>query len=101
MYNFIQRIKEECLLVKLDTNGRDPEIVEQLINNKLVDYVAMDIKNPLHQMHILTGVTEDTEPYRHTINILLKGKVDYEFRTTVIKRYHTPQSIATMAQSIQ
>lgn len=101
LYNFIQRIKEECLLVKLDTNGRDPEIVEQLIKNKLIDYIAMDIKNPLHQMHILTGVKEDIEPYRQTINILLAGKVDYEFRTTVIKRYHTPKSIATMAQSIQ
>lgn len=101
LYRFIQRVKWEWFLVKLDTNWRDPAMVQKLIKHKLVDYIAMDIKMPLHQMQTLTGVKENSTPYGETIQTLLHSSIDYEFRTTVIKRYHTIKNIAMIAQSIQ
>lgn len=76
-------------------------MVQKLIKHKLVDYIAMDIKMPLHQMQTLTGVKENSTPYGETIQTLLHSSIDYEFRTTVIKRYHTIKNIAMIAQSIQ
>lgn len=101
LYSFIQKIKEKWFLVKLDTNGRDPQMVQRLIDEKLVDYIAMDIKYPIDQLSTLTGVQEDLSVYKQTIDILLTEDIDYEFRTTVIGRYHTPDIIHRMGRSIQ
>lgn len=101
LYKFIQRVKSAWFLVKLDTNGRDPEMIQKLLKHDLVDYIAMDIKMPLHQMQTLTWVKESSIPYSKTIKLLLESNIEYEFRTTVIKRYHTAKIITLMAQSIQ
>ncbi|MBS3098559.1 anaerobic ribonucleoside-triphosphate reductase activating protein [Candidatus Woesearchaeota archaeon] len=81
---FIKKIKEIGLLVKLDTNGVNPSMLRELIDKKLVDYVAMDIKGPLDKYSITAGVKVDKEKIKESVDILMKSNVDYEFRTTVV-----------------
>jgi len=85
----------------LDTNGRDPQILQRLIENKLVDYIAMDIKQEWSKWDTIIGVSiSDMMPYYISRDILLQGEVEYEFRTTCIAEYHTPTHIAEIAKSI-
>lgn len=91
-YELIREIKDLGYLVKLDTNGSFPERLKRLIDDRLVDYVAMDIKNSKAKYAKTTGRDKtDTDLIEESINILLSGKVEYEFRTTVIKELHTEQ----------
>ena len=84
--DFIRMIKKEGFLVKLDTNGSMPEMVEGLVNEGLLDYIAMDIKAPLERYSEAAGVEVDTEKIRRTTEIIMKSGVDYEFRTTVLPK---------------
>lgn len=81
--DFIKKVKALGYLVKLDTNGSLPEILKDLIDNQLVDYVAMDIKAPPEKYNLFTLENISIEKIQESIDILKKGKVDYEFRTTV------------------
>jgi pyruvate formate lyase activating enzyme len=78
---FIQKIKEHGFSVKLDTNGSNPEMLEKLVDEGLVDYVAMDVKAPLEDYDKLCDDDPDIEKFRRSIEIV-KGMDDYEFRTT-------------------
>jgi pyruvate formate lyase activating enzyme len=80
---FIRKIKKGGFLVKLDTNGSAPDYVKKLVKDGLIDFVAMDIKAPLEDYIKVTRVVMDTETIKKSIQFLLSGKVDYEFRTTV------------------
>ncbi len=91
--SFIEKIKSMGYLVKLDTNGSFPEKLSELIGVGLVDYVAMDIKNSLDSYSATSGVTIDTEKIKESTSILLEGKIDFEFRTTVVKGLHTKESM--------
>lgn len=83
---FLSKIKELGFLVKLDTNGTSPKKLKNLIDKNLVDYVAMDIKNSPKKYPVTVGVKDfNTAPVLESIKILLKGDIDYEFRTTVCK----------------
>ena len=81
---FIAKIKALDYKVKLDSNGTRPEMLERLIDASLVDYVAMDVKSSPEGYPIATGVPFD-ENILKSVRLLLKGKVDYEFRTTLVK----------------
>lgn len=80
---FCQKIKELGFLVKLDTNGSNPELIKNLIDKKLVDYIAMDIKAPKEKYEIYVNAKIDLSVIEKSINLLKENKVDYEFRTTV------------------
>jgi pyruvate formate lyase activating enzyme len=80
---FISKIKELGLLVKLDTNGTNPEMLKELIDKKLVDYVAMDIKAPLEFYDRITNVKVKKEDIQKSVDLIRKMK-DYEFRITVV-----------------
>ena len=87
--DFIKMIRSYGYLVKLDTNGTYPEKLEELIDEGLVDYVAVDIKNSPEKYGRTIGVEGfDITPIRKTVELLKKGKVPYEFRTTVVKELH-------------
>ena len=104
LYDFIKKIKKKGFLVKLDTNGRDFKIVEKLISDKLIDYVAMDIKHPHEQYEKLVWVKLNTDfyiNYHATVQLLLEDKIDYEFRTTVMKPHHGPKEIEEIVKYIQ
>ena len=86
--DFITKIKEKRFLVKLDTNGTCPAMLEKLFYEKLVDYVAMDIKMPLGEYEVLAGANPPKEVLAKSVELIKNSGVDYEFRTTVIDEFH-------------
>ncbi|MDE6576343.1 MAG: anaerobic ribonucleoside-triphosphate reductase activating protein [Opitutales bacterium] len=98
---FVKKIRALGYAVKLDTNGTAPEMLQQLIDQKLLDYVAMDIKHTWVRYPFATGLQQlPIANIQRSAAILLQNKVDYEFRTTVIREFHNPEDIVTMAQQI-
>lgn len=96
---FIEMIKSLGYLVKLDTNGSYPEKLEELIDLKLVDYVAVDIKTAPDKYSLLTGVENfDVTPIKKTVELLKQGRVPYEFRTTVVKELHEIDDFKEIAE---
>ena len=85
LYNFIKEIKQMGFEVKLDTNGTNPEVVKRLINDNLLDYIAMDIKAPLDKYDLITNTNINKDNILQTIKLIKNSKIDYEFRTTVVK----------------
>ena len=97
LLSLMRRIKELGYAVKLDTNGSRPQVLRQLVEAGVVDYVAMDIKNSREEYSKTAGMNESLLPQvEESIRYLLSGAVDYEFRTTVAKPLHTATSIETM-----
>ena len=90
---FISKIKELGYLVKLDTNGSNPEMLKSLVKEKLIDYVAMDVKAPLTKYEKACGVAVDVEKIKQSVEFLKQGEIPYEFRTTVVKELHTREDI--------
>ena len=91
---FIAEIKSLGYSVKLDTNGSYPEKLISIVEKGLVDYVAMDIKNSKAKYSMTVGAEDfDIAPVEKSVDFLLQGKVDYEFRTTVVKNFHTLDDI--------
>ena len=82
---FISKIKELGFLVKLDTNGTFPDRLGKLLDKKLIDYVAMDIKAPLEKYHKITGTLINKEQISNSVSLIKQSGIDYEFRTTVVK----------------
>jgi len=92
--DFILKIKEMGFLVKLDSNGYQPLILENLIKEKLIDYIAMDIKNSPEKYAETAGLqTIDITRITKSIDIIQKSGIDYEFRTTVMREFHTEEDI--------
>jgi len=100
LVSLIKKIKEAGFFVKLDTNGSDPKTLEDLINKKLVDYVAMDLKAPKEKYKEITNSKIDVKEIQKSIDILKEGKVDYEFRTTIVPSLHSRGDILAMARWI-
>jgi pyruvate formate lyase activating enzyme len=82
--NFASKIKKQGYLLKIDTNGCNPEKLQELLNKKLVDYVAMDIKAPKKKYEQLTGVKPDLKKIEKSIELIKTDAPDYEFRTTFV-----------------
>lgn len=106
---FIGKIKKLGFLVKLDTNGSNPKMLERLIKQNLVDYVAMDIKAPLEAKSAkrktknydrATGAKINLKDIRKSIEIIKKSGIDYEFRTTVVRGIHSKHDIIQITQDI-
>lgn len=94
---FMKKIKDMGFCVKLDTNGYEPEILRSLIDENLVDYVAMDIKSSPDTYSSICAVDVDIDKIKRSVDILKQGKVDYEFRTTCVKEYHTKEDFQKIA----
>lgn len=97
---FIAKVKEIGLLVKIDTNGSFPEKLRALIESGNVDYVAMDIKNSPAKYALTADCSVDVESIKKSVDLLLEGRVGYEFRTTVVKELHTISDIAEIGEFI-
>ena len=86
---FIRKIRDLGYAVKLDTNGSFPDRLESLINDGLLDYVAVDIKNSRKKYGLTVGLSDfDTSTIERTVSLLKCGRVPYEFRTTVVREFH-------------
>ena len=101
--DFIKKIKSETeFLVKLDTNGANPKALKSLVNDGLIDYVAMDIKNSPDKYAVTAGVGENVlEKVKESIDFLMENKVDFEFRTTVTNELHTDEDMRKIGEWIK
>jgi len=95
----IKKIKSMGYLVKLDTNGSFPERLFALLGD--LDYVAMDIKNSPEKYNITAGIPVDIEAVKKSADMLINSGIDFEFRTTVIKGYHTAEDMKKIGEWIK
>ena len=95
---FIIKCKETGVKIKLDSNGTNPEILKSLIEQNLLDYVAMDIKNCKDKYSITANASIDLTKIQESIDILEASSIDHEFRTTLVKEFHTIDDIEKIAQ---
>lgn len=99
LFDFMKKVKDLGLLVKLDTNGSFPELLKKAIDDGLVDYVAMDIKAPKEKYGEVIGVPGfDISPIEKSVEILKNSGIDYEFRTTVVKELHSLDDIIKIGE---
>ncbi len=98
---FLLKVKELGYKVKLDTNGAFPDRLISLVEEGLVDRVAMDLKNSPALYEKTAGAAVDLQAIGRSKDFLLQGNVEYEFRTTVVKGLHTEESIGQAARWIQ
>jgi len=100
--SFIAEIKSLGLPIKLDTNGSNPHVLQSLVEEGLVDSVAMDVKGPLDEVNYsrAAGVPVDLEKIRESICFLKQGKVDYRFRTTVVPALHKEEDLLHLAHHL-
>ncbi|NLV91367.1 MAG: anaerobic ribonucleoside-triphosphate reductase activating protein [Firmicutes bacterium] len=101
LVKLLSAIKSLGLQVKLDTNGTKPEVLEQLLERDLIDYVAMDIKAPLERYQEVCRVAVDTDAIKRSVEILRRGLVAYEFRTTVPRSLLSEDDLLQMGQWLQ
>lgn len=101
LIDLIREIKVLGYKVKLDTNGSNPSVLKSFVENKLIDYVAMDIKNSRENYGLSVGVKNyNTNLINDSVTYLLTAPIDYEFRTTIVKEHHTSKDILSIGQWI-
>jgi len=99
--DFMRKVKDRGLLVKLDTNGSYPDRLKSLMEQKLLDYIAMDIKNKFSVKYSeASGVAVDLEKIKKSIKSIMDSGLEYEFRTTVIKELHKKEDILEIVEYI-
>ncbi len=81
---FLRQIRDMGYFIKLDTNGANPDLLEESIHRSLVDFIAMDVKAPFEKYNTLAGVKVDIDKIKRSIDIIKKSGLDYEFRTTFV-----------------
>ncbi|PIW96840.1 anaerobic ribonucleoside-triphosphate reductase activating protein, partial [Candidatus Kaiserbacteria bacterium CG_4_8_14_3_um_filter_38_9] len=98
---FIKEIKALGFKVKLDSNGTNPEMLEKIINEHLVDYLAMDIKAPFSDYASGVGRPVDIEKIKKSVRLIMSNTIPYEFRTTVVKALLSPEDIINISKDIK
>ncbi len=101
LISLIKKIKKMGFFVKLDTNGLDSTVLKKLIDRKLVDYIAMDIKGPKERYSEFVGRKVDIKKIQKSIALLKRGETDYEFRSTIVPSLHTKEDVIQMAKWIR
>lgn len=102
LIDFIKKIKTLGFKIKLDTNGSNPAVLKSLIDNQLIDYVAMDIKNSKEKYPLSCGIKNyNTDKITKSIDYLISSGIDYEFRTTIVREHHTLPDIISIGEWIQ
>ena len=98
--SFIKKIKDLGFSVKLDTNGSRPDVIEALLQTNLIDYWAVDRKASLSKYSHIAGVQVEPEIIQRSSSLIMNATENYEFRTTVIREFHPPEEIRTIAQEL-
>ena len=97
--DFLAEVKAMGFAVKLDTNGCHPDALADILDRRLADYVAMDIKNSLEKYPWTVGVPGfDTAPVERSAQLLMEGPADYEFRTTLVRPFHEVGDMETIGR---
>jgi pyruvate formate lyase activating enzyme len=100
LYTFLYKVKSVGYLVKLDTNGSKPKRLNKLMEERVVDYVAMDVKAPLRRYPEVVRYKVDIEAVAKSIKLLRRGSVDHEFRTTVVPGLLDGDDIEEISQTL-
>lgn len=98
---FLKRVRELGLLVKLDSNGSRPQVLEKILRENLVDFIAMDYKGPISGYEDLAGASLDTETISLSTRLIMGSRVDYEFRTTIHPGLLQPEDILQIARELK
>jgi pyruvate formate lyase activating enzyme len=97
---FIKQIKKMGFAVKLDTNGSQPQVIKAFLNEKMLDFIAMDIKAPLEKYEDIVNIPVNSDSIKESIKLILKAEIPYEFRTTVVQSQLVEKDILQMARLI-
>lgn len=100
LVEFCQKIKNMWFKVKLDTNGTNPELLQELLSKNLLDYVAMDLKTTIIDYEKVVWTNIDTNKILESVNTIKNSNINYEFRTTLIKNIHTLEHIKEISGTI-
>lgn len=95
---FIRKIKDIGYKVKLDTNGSRPDVLGELLSERLLDYIAMDIKNSKEKYHLTSGSDIDISLIEKSVELIKNSGIDHEFRTTAVREHHTEEDIISVAR---
>lgn len=95
---FMTRLKEMGYKTKLDTNGTRPDVLRELIDKKLVDFIAMDLKAPFEKYATITGVEANSTVLQQSMDLIRQSGLEYQFRTTYDKEVLTDSDIAALNQ---
>jgi pyruvate formate lyase activating enzyme len=98
---FLEKIKALGYLIKVDTHGANPGVLEALIRRNLVDYLAMDIKGPLKKYEQIASVKVDTTLIRRSIDLIISSGIEHEFRTTVVRSQLTAEDLIAISKLIK
>jgi len=85
LIDFIRRVKDMGYLVKLETNGSLPEVISQITEKGIVDFISRDLKSPIDKYSIIAGVKVDISKIKESIDLIISSDIDSEFQTTVVK----------------
>ena len=99
--DLLRQIKDMGYKVKLDTNGTNPKMLRQILDEKLCDYVAMDIKNCREKYTLTCGGVDVLDNVEESVTLLMESSIEYEFRTTVAHPYHEPEDFVRIGQWLQ
>ncbi len=98
----MRRIRELGFAIKLDTNGYHPQLLKSILDEGLIDYAAMDIKNSPEKYAVTSGVKEvNMDVIRESIALLMNSRIDYEFRTTVVDEFHQSDDFHRIGELIR
>lgn len=100
LFEFIKKIKKLGFLIKLDTNGSYPKILDKLIKEKLIDYIAMDLKAPENKYEKITGI-KNFNNIKKSVKIIKDSNLPYEFRTTIVSGLLNKDDISEMGKIIK
>jgi pyruvate formate lyase activating enzyme len=98
---FIKKIKDMDYLIKLDTNGSHPEMLKELIDRKLIDYIAMDIKAPLSKYSQVVNRKVNKRRIKKSIKLIMRSGLPYEFRSTLLPELHSQKDLIKMSKLIK
>jgi pyruvate formate lyase activating enzyme len=100
LHTFVKQIKKMGFAIKLDTNGSRPHVIENLIAEKLLDYISMDVKAPLEKYKDVVKAPIHPESIQESIRLILKAGILYEFRTTIVESQLEENDILKIADMI-
>lgn len=101
LFELLEEIKKLDCLVKIDTNGSRPDVLQKVVENNLVDYIAMDIKTSLERYAEAAGVPVDTSAVKKSIDLIMNSGIDYEFRTTLVPCFVSEEDLLKIANYIK
>jgi pyruvate formate lyase activating enzyme len=100
IFQFCKKIKALGYKVKLDTNGSNPDVIKRLIEEKLIDYIAMDVKAPFSKYSKAAGARVNISKIKESIQLIKGSGIDYEFRTTIVPEIHVLNDLKKIAKEI-